>query len=148
MNLESIVFDLGVIIIGAAVLGTLFLYAKQPIIIAYIAIGVVVGPNGFGLIQATDSIEQISHLGVILLLFLIGLNLQPERLIGLFKETSLLTLFTSLSFALISILFGLLIGFDLNSSLIFGAAMMFSSTVIGLKLIPTTTLHHKRTGEI
>ena len=148
MNLESIIFDLGVIIIGAAVLGTLFLYARQPIIIAYIAIGVVVGPNGFGLIQATDSIEQISHLGVILLLFLIGLNLQPERLIGLFKETSLLTLFTSLSFALVSILFGLLIGFDLNSSLIFGAAMMFSSTVIGLKLIPTTALHHKRTGEI
>ena len=148
MNLETIIFDLGVIIIGAAVLGTLFLYAKQPIIIAYIAIGVVAGPSGFGLIPTTGHIEQISHLGVILLLFLIGLNLQPERLIGLFKETSLLTLFTSFSFGLVSVLFGLLIGFDLNSALIFGAAMMFSSTVIGLKLIPTTTLHHKRTGEI
>ena len=147
MNLESIIFDLGVIIVGAAVLGTLFLYAKQPIIIAYIAIGIIAGPSGLGLIKTTGHIEQISHLGVILLLFLIGLNLQPERLIGLFKETSLLTLFTSLSFGLVSVLFGLLIGFDLNSTLIFGAAMMFSSTVIGLKLIPTTTLHHKRTGE-
>ena len=148
MNLESIIFDLGVIIIGAAVLGTLFLYAKQPIIIAYIAIGVAVGPSGFGLIQTTDHIEQISHLGVILLLFLIGLNLQPEKLIGLFKETSLLTFATSLLFGLISFAFALLIGLDLNACLIFGCAMMFSSTVIGLKLIPTTTLHHKRTGEI
>ena len=148
MNLESIISDLGVIIIGAAVLGTLFLYAKQPIIIAYIAIGVAVGPSGFGLIQTTDLIQQISHLGVILLLFLIGLNLQPSKLIGLFKETSLLTFSSSLAFGLISCAFALLIGFDFNASLIFGSSMMFSSTVIGLKLIPTTTLHHKRTGEI
>jgi len=148
MNIESIIFDLGVIIIGSAVLGTLFLYARQPIIIAYIAIGLAAGPSGFGLIQTTDHIEQISHFGVILLLFLIGLNLQPEKLIGLFKETSLLTFGTSLTFGLISGGFALLIGFDLTACLIFGGAMMFSSTVIGLKLIPTTTLHHKRTGEI
>ncbi|MCW8923966.1 MAG: cation:proton antiporter [Gammaproteobacteria bacterium] len=148
MNLESIIFDLGIIIIGAAVLGTLFLYARQPIIIAYIAVGIAAGPSGFGLIRTTQHIEQISHLGVILLLFLIGLNLQPDRLIRLFKQTSLLTVFTSFSFGLISTFFGILIGFDVNSALIFGAAMMFSSTVIGLKLIPTTTLHHKRTGEI
>ncbi|MEA1928202.1 MAG: cation:proton antiporter, partial [Candidatus Auribacterota bacterium] len=38
--------------------------------------------------------------------------------------------------------------YDMHSSLIFGAAMMFSSTVVSLKLIPTTTLHHKRTGEV
>lgn len=148
MNLDSIIFDLSVIIIGAAVLGTMFLYARQPIIIAYIAIGVVIGPSGFGLIERTDYIQQISQFGVILLLFLIGLNLQPGKLMRLFKETSLLTLSTSLSFALLSFLFALLIGFDLYSALLFGAAMMFSSTVIGLKLIPTTTLHHKRTGEI
>jgi Kef-type K+ transport system membrane component KefB len=148
MNLDSIIFQLSAIIIGAAVLGTMFLYARQPIIIAYIAIGVLIGPSGFGLIKNTHHIEQISHIGVILLLFLIGLNLQPARLMGLFRETSLLTFSTSLIFFLVSMLFAFLIGLDLHSAVIFGAAMMFSSTVIGLKLIPTTTLHHKRTGEI
>lgn len=148
MNLDSIIFQLSAIIIGAAVLGTMFLYARQPIIIAYIAIGVIIGPSGFELIKNTGQIEQISHIGVILLLFLIGLNLQPSRLVGLFRETSLLTFSTSLVFFLISLLFALLIGLELHSAVIFGAAMMFSSTVIGLKLIPTTTLHHKRTGEI
>lgn len=148
MNLETIIFDLGVIIVGAAVLGTIFLYARQPIIIAYIALGVIVGPGGFALIEATGFVEKISHLGVILLLFLIGLNLQPARLLDLFKETALLTLATSFIFGLAALLFGLSIGFDLNSSLIFGCAMMFSSTVISLKLIPTTALHHQRTGEI
>lgn len=148
MNLESIIFELSVIILGAAVLGTLFLYARQPIIIAYIAAGVVIGPSGLGLIQRTEHIEQISNFGIILLLFLIGLNLQPIKLVSLFKQTSLFTISTSLVFALMSLLFAMLIGFDFQSALIFGAAMMFSSTVVGLKLIPTTTLHHRRTGEI
>lgn len=148
MNVDSIIFELSAIIVGAAALGTLFLYARQPIIIAYIALGVAIGPSGFGLIGRTDHIEQISHIGVILLLFLIGLNLQPERLLRLFKKTSLLTFSTSFIFLTVSSLFALLIGFDLYSALLFGAAMMFSSTVVGLKLIPTTTLHHKHTGEV
>lgn len=148
MNIDSFIFELSVIIIGAAVLGTMFLYAKQPIIIAYIAVGVAIGPSGFGFIQRVEHIQQISQFGVILLLFLIGLNLQPGKLIRLFRETSLLTLGTCLAFFLISCLFALMLSFDLYSVIIFGAAMMFSSTVVGLKLIPTTTLHHRRTGEI
>ena len=148
MNLDSIIFELSVIVVGAAVMGTLFLYAKQPIIIAYIAIGFAMGPNGFALIPNTDYIEEISHFGIILLLFLIGLNLQPMKLVKLFRKTSLLTFGTSLLFGGLSLVFALLLRFDMYSSLLFGAAMMFSSTVVSLKLIPTTALHHKRTGEV
>ncbi len=148
MNLDSIIFELTIIIVGAAALGTLFLFAKQPIIIAYITLGFVVGPNGFKLIKEINHIEKISHFGVILLLFLIGLNLQPDKLLKLFKRTSVLTFLTSLIFGTISFIFAILMKFNLQSALIFAAAMMFSSTVISLKLIPTTTLHHKRTGQI
>ncbi len=148
MNLESIIFELSVIVVSAAVLGTLFLYARQPILIAYIAIGILVGPSGLALIQRTDHIEQIAHLGVILLLFLIGLNLQPRKLIGLFRKMFWLTLGTSLLFGGVSAFFASLLGFSLQGALIFGAAMMFSSTVVALKLIPITTLHQQRTGEV
>ena len=55
---------------------------------------------------------------------------------------------TSLLFALVATTFALLLQFSLSASLLIGAAMMFSSTVVGLKLVPTTTLHHKRTGEV
>lgn len=148
MNLDSIIFELAVIMVGAGVLGTLFLYGRQPIVIAYIAIGIAVGPSGLALIRRTDHIEQISHFGVILLLFLIGLSLQPSRLAGIFRRTSLLTLGAALLFGAVSLLFGLLLRFDLHGALILGAAMMFSSTVVGLKLIPTRSLHHQRTGEM
>ena len=147
MELE-ILFELAVIMVGAAVLGTLFLCLRQPIVIAYIAIGFALGPGGLGLIKETTHLEQIAHVGVILLLFLIGLNLQPQKLLAIFQKTALLTMSTSLLFALVATTFALLLQFSLSSSLLIGAAMMFSSTVVGLKLVPTTTLHHKRTGEV
>lgn len=148
MNLDSIIFQLSVIIVGAGILGTLFLYLRQPIIVAYIAIGFLVGPSGLGLIPQTDHIEQIAHFGIILLLFLIGLNLQPRKLIGLFRKTSVLTVVTSTLFAAVTMLVGLLAGFGRIDALLLGAAMGFSSTVVSLKLIPTTTLHHRRAGEV
>ena len=148
MYFDSIIFQLSVIIIGAAALGTLFLYARQPIIIAYIAAGILIGPSGYRLIKDTNQIEQISHFGIILLLFLIGLNLQPGKLMHLFKKTSPLTIVTSLTFALSAAIFALLLSLDVSDMIIFAVAMMFSSTVISLKLIPTTALHHKRKGEI
>jgi Kef-type K+ transport system membrane component KefB len=148
MGIESIISELTLIIVGAAVLGTIFLYARQPIIIAYIVIGVIVGPSGLGLMPETSHIEHASHVGVILLLFLIGLNLQPEKLLKLFKKTAGLTLGTAFVFAITGFGFALLLRRPLGEALIFGLAMMFSSTVVGLKLIPTTALHHKHTGEM
>ncbi|MEN8177781.1 MAG: cation:proton antiporter [Pseudomonadota bacterium] len=148
MVLDNFIFELAAIVVGAGLLATLFLFARQPIILAYIAVGIVIGPNGLGLMESADHIEQIAHLGVVLLLFLVGLNLQPNKLIHLFRKASLLTLATSSAFGLISFLFAQLAGFNLADSLIIGAAMMFSSTVIALKLIPTTTLHHKHAGEV
>ena len=148
MNLDSIIFELSVVIVGAAALGTLFLYGKQPILIAYIAIGFAVGPNGLAFIPSIDHIEKIAHFGVILLLFLIGLNLQPLKLLRIFRRTALLTFGTSMVFGGTTFLLALLLKFDAHTAGLFGAAMMFSSTVVALKLVPTTTLHHKRTGEV
>ncbi|MEJ2766326.1 cation:proton antiporter [Photobacterium sp. MCCC 1A19761] len=147
-DLAPLIFELCTIIISAAILGTLFLYARQPIILAYIAAGIIIGPQGLNLIHNAGNVTQIGNLGVILLLFLIGLNLQPRKLLQLFKESSLVTFATSGFFFLVTLIVALACLFPLGESLIIAAAMMFSSTVIGLKLIPTTTLHHKHMGEV
>ena len=146
--MDNIIFELVVIFAGAAILATLFLYLKQPIILAYIVLGIAIGPSGLGLINNPDHIEQLSHIGIILLLFLIGLNLRPDRVVGLFGKISILTLATSVIFMSVTMLAAVLMGFAVVQSLIIGAALMFSSTIIGLKLIPTTTLHHKHRGEM
>lgn len=146
--MDNIIFELVLIFAGAAIIATLFLYLKQPIILAYIALGVAMGPSGIGLINNPHHIERLSHIGIILLLFLIGLNLRPDRMVGLFGKTSLLTLATSIIFMMVVSLAAFAMGFPILNSLVIGAALMFSSTIVGLKLIPTTTLHHKHRGEM
>lgn len=148
MGFENIIFELIFIFSGAAILGTLFLYLKQPVILAYIILGIAAGPWGFAIIKQPDHIEQLSHVGVILLLFLLGMNLQPDRLVHLFSKTAIVTLITSVVYLLVAASIVFLFGFGLIDSLIAGASLMFSSTIISLKLIPTTTLHHKHTGEL
>ncbi|MHC4865818.1 MAG: cation:proton antiporter domain-containing protein [Planctomycetota bacterium] len=91
---DNIILELALIFAGASIIATIFLYLKQPIILAYIFLGMLVGPWGIGLFEDSSHIEHISHLGIILLMFLIGLNLHPQKLSQLLKKTALITLAT------------------------------------------------------
>jgi len=148
MDYQNIIFEFVLIYAGAAIFATLFLYLKQPVILAYIGFGFIAGPWGFGLIKDPEHIEEISHIGVILLLYLLGINLKPDRLFHLFSKTAVVTLLSSLAFLVMTASAAFAFGFALMESVIIGAALMFSSTIISLKLIPTTALHHKHTGEM
>jgi len=148
MNFGKIILELALIFAGAGVLATIFLFLKQLIILTYILLGVIIGPSGFQLITDAEHIEQLAHLGIILLLFLLGLNLHPDKLLKLFRKTSAVTLATCLVFALLGMITTLLLGFSLMDSLISGTALMFSSTIVSLKLIPTISLHHRHIGEL
>jgi len=64
------------------------------------------------------------------------------------RKATLITLGTSLVFAALGLSVALSFGYSLGESLLVGVAMTFSSTIIGLKLLPTRTLHHQHTGEI
>lgn len=148
MGFENIILELVLIFAGAALFATAFLFLKQPVILAYIGFGVIAGPLGLALIQEPAHIERLSHVGVILLLYLLGINLKPDRLYHLFSKTAIVTLLTSLVFFIVVAGAALISGFSVLDSLIVGAALMFSSTIISLKLIPTTALHHRHTGEM
>ncbi len=148
MPSDPVVYTIFLIFTGAAILATLALYARQTMIVAYIVLGIVIGPFGVGLVQDSKLTMQIAHIGIIFLLFLLGLNLYPQKLIELVKQTTLVTGASSLLFAVIGLGAGWLMGFTWSENLIIGATLMFSSTIIGLKLLPTTVLHHKHTGEV
>ncbi len=148
MEFQNIILQFVLIFAGAAIFATIFLYLKQPVILAYIGFGIVAGPWGLGLIKEPGHIEELSHIGVILLLYLLGINLKPDRLYHLFSKTAVVTLLTSLVFLVMTASAAMAFGFGFIESAIIGAALMFSSTIISLKLIPTTALHHRHTGEM
>ena len=136
------------IFVGAAIFATMALFARQSLIIAYIVLGVVLGPWGLKWVTDTQLIQDIANIGIIFLLFLLGLSLSPRKLLDLLRQTTIVTVLTSAVFASIGWAIATLAGFDMANAVIVGVACMFSSTIIGLKLLPTTVLHHRHTGEV
>ena len=66
---------------GAALLGCLAMYGRQPLIITYIGLGMLIGPFGLGLIEDVPLLNDASEIGIIFLLFLLGLDMQPSALL-------------------------------------------------------------------
>tara|TARA_B100000767_G_C19729013_1_gene520758 strand:+ start:403 stop:1572 length:1170 start_codon:yes stop_codon:yes gene_type:complete len=148
MEPDSLTFSFFLIFSGAAVLASLALYTRQPLIIAYILLGALIGPYGFELINDIELLEESGHIGIIFLLFLLGLDMQPKALFSVAKKATLVALLSASVFATIGFGIACSFGFSLVESLVIGAAMMFSSTIISIKLLPTTVLHHRHTGEL
>lgn len=148
MGEHSIIYSIFLIFSGAALLATVALYARQSLLVSYIVLGIAVGPSGFGLVTDLALIKEISTVGIIFLLFLLGLNLHPQNLVRLFRNATFITLVSSLVFGLFGFMVGLATGLTLLESMVIGGAAIFSSTIIGLKLLPATALHHQHTGEI
>ncbi|TNE76894.1 MAG: cation:proton antiporter, partial [Gammaproteobacteria bacterium] len=145
---EAVFQSFFLIFTGAAVIASLAIYGRQPLLVAYIALGALIGPYGLGWVQDVHLLSEISEIGIIFLLFLLGLDLQPQSLMAALKKVTVVTLISSLLFAGAGYLVGKLFGFSPTECLIIGAAMMFSSTIIGIKLLPTTILHHRHIGEM
>ncbi len=148
MEGSSVPYSFFLIFSGAAVLASFALYTRQPLLVAYIAIGALFGPSGLHLTTDTAILKEIAKIGIIFLLFLLGLDMQPKNLLHTLREATFVGLVSSLLFAGFGFGVGWMFGFTTVESLIIGVAMMFSSTIIGIKLLPTTVLHHRHTGEI
>jgi Kef-type K+ transport system membrane component KefB len=148
MHDNAIVFSMFLIFTGAAVLSTLVLYTRQSLLVAYIFLGMILGPWGLKWISDTHTIDHVSEVGITFLLFLIGLHLDPKDLIHLFRKVTLVALISSIIFAGIGFSVGQIFEYTMMESLIIGVAMMFSSTIIGLKLLPTSMLQRQHTGEV
>ncbi len=145
---EAVVFSFFLIFTGAAVVASLALFGKQPLLVAYIALGALFGPHGLGFTHDVQLMADISTIGIIFLLFLLGLDMQPQSLGTVFRKVTHITVISSVLFAAVGYAVGYAFGFSHTENLVIGAAMMFSSTIIGIKLLPTTILHHRHVGEM
>jgi Kef-type K+ transport system membrane component KefB len=127
--------ELSVIIGITLLISGLMRLLKQPLIIGYILTGVIVSPHFLNIVQSADSIGTFAQIGIALLLFMVGLSLNP-KIIKDVGKVSLITgvgqvIFTSVCGFLISKLFG----FSTIVSLYIAFALAFSSTIIIMKLL-------------
>jgi len=125
-----------IILLGFSVVVVFILHRfKIPSILGFLITGVLIGPFGFGLIDAIDEIEIISEIGVILLLFVIGMELSLKQLITM-RKTVLIGGFiqVGVSVLLASIIYHYL-NFSWAESVFVGFLFSLSSTAIVLKNI-------------
>lgn len=140
--------EISLIVVLATIVSFLMKLLKQPLIVGYIATGILVGPYALNILQAREEIELFSKIGVAILLFIVGLMLNPDVLREVGK-TSVLTgtgqvLFTSIiGFFIVRAL-----GFDILPSLYIAIALTFSSTIIILKLLSDKGDTQKLYGKI
>lgn len=133
--LESAFSQIALILLVAAVVGFLAHLARQPLIVAYIFVGVLLGPAFLNLVSSGDEIELLAKLGIAILLFLVGLKLD----LALIRSTGVVALATGVGQVLFTSLIGFLIvialGFDFIPALYIAVALTFSSTIIIVKLL-------------
>jgi len=148
MLTDTFVFLIFIIFSGAALLSTITLYLRLPLLLAYIILGMVMGPWGLKFVSDSTVIHQSGDIGIIFLLFLLGLHLQPQNLWHMLRKVTGVAIVSSVVLAAVGYAVGIWFGFGQIESLIIGSAIMFSSTIIGLKLLPTTIMHHQHIGEV
>jgi Kef-type K+ transport system membrane component KefB len=146
--ISGIIESFFLIFTGAAVLATAALYTRQPLLVAYIAIGALLGPHGLAMVSDADLLSEIAEIGIIFLLFLVGLDLQPSKLKNMLGEGMVTAVVSTAVFFAVG--YGMMrwFGFRPSEAVVTGIAITFSSTIIGIKLLPTTVLHHRHIGEI
>ncbi len=142
----TIMGELAIMLVLAAFLGILLRILKQPLLLAYIATGIIIGSFSYLNLGETEAIETFSTLGVMFLLFLVGLEMDYNAL----KKIGKLSLAIGLGQVIFTSLGGFLIGyylfgFSLLPAIYVAIALTFSSTVIIIKLLSDkgnlTSLH-------
>jgi Kef-type K+ transport system membrane component KefB/voltage-gated potassium channel Kch len=137
--MHELIHDLALSIVMAWLFGVAAHLVRQPLILAYLVAGFVLGPTGLGWVKSEQSINTIAELGLIFMLFMIGLEIDLKKVVRAGKVI-LVTAATQIfgSFALALVLF-LLIGLPLSGgrfdALYLAAAVALSSTVIIVKIL-------------
>ena len=103
MNADSVQYIMFLIFFGAAVVATLAMMARQAMLVSYIVLGIVLGPGALGWVGNAHLIREFSDIGILFLLFLLGLNLPPHKLAGLVRETTIVTVVSAAVLAAINI---------------------------------------------
>ncbi len=135
ITFNSIFSEIACILAIATGIGALAVWLRQPLIMAFIIVGIAVGPAGLGLGTATDEVELLAELGIALLLFVVGLKLDPHEI----RAVGLVAIITGVGQILITGGLGYLIAISLNletiSAFYVAIALSFSSTIIIVKLL-------------
>jgi CPA2 family monovalent cation:H+ antiporter-2 len=127
--------DLLIVLVTAIVGGVLARLLRLPIILGYLAGGIAVGPFGLGLVHDTATISSLAEIGVVLLLFAIGLEFSLKEILSMGRIAVLGGIAQILVTAAVGFGLGKGVGLSLTGAIFFGFIIALSSTMVVLKLL-------------
>ncbi len=133
--LENFFIEFAIVITVATLLGILFQKFKQPVLLAFIVTGIILGSSFLDVIAYNDLLQVFSDFGIAFLLFLVGINLDL-RIIKDIGKTSVVTGLGQIIFtSAVGFLIAQALGFGVVEALYIAVALTFSSTIIIIKLL-------------
>jgi Kef-type K+ transport system membrane component KefB/voltage-gated potassium channel Kch len=135
MHDTNILIDIGLAIVAATVLAYVARVLRQPLLLAYIGAGLLIGPTVLGLVHNEEEIAEIAELGLAFLMFIVGLEIDLKKLVSSGRVGALVGTIQVVLCAVLTTGFVLLLGFGGLSALYLGVASAFSSTMIVVKLL-------------
>ncbi|MEO8224687.1 MAG: monovalent cation:proton antiporter-2 (CPA2) family protein [Gammaproteobacteria bacterium] len=133
--MTSLLTQVALFLAATVIAVPLFRRFRLSAVLAYLASGMLIGPFGLGLVADVDSILHFAEFGVVLLLFVIGLELQPSRLLALRRVVFGLGAAQVVVTTLVLAALGLLVGLPLPAALVAGFGLSLSSTPMVLQLL-------------
>jgi len=132
---HDLFYSTAAVLAVAAVVGFIATKLRQPLIVAFIAVGILVGPGVLGWVSEAEPLELLAEIGIAVLLFLVGLKLD----LHLVRSTGKVALITGLGQVFFTSVVGfglaLLLGMDVTTAIYVAVALTFSSTIIIVKLL-------------
>ncbi|EIT86010.1 Na(+)/H(+)-K(+) antiporter [Fictibacillus macauensis ZFHKF-1] len=140
-----IVLQLAIILIASKVAGSIAVRLGQPSVLGKLLIGIIVGPSVLGLIEETHTLEQFSQIGVILLMFLAGLETDVDE----FKRTGKASLFVGLGGIIVPFVFGYAAGLIMHLTSIESAflGLLLSATSVSISVQALKEMNALKTPE-
>lgn len=145
-ELAPLIYDLAVMLGVAGIVMVLFRFIRQPIVLGYLVAGMIVGPYTppHTLITDVSSIKTLSELGVIFLMFSLGLEFSFQKLMKVGFAAAIIGIIEVVVMVLLGFLLGQYLNWPRDDSLFLGAALAISSTTIIVKAFQELNLTNKR----
>lgn len=140
--------DIAFVAAVAALMGLGLLWLRQPPLVGFILAGVALGPTGFGVIPNSESVNLLAEMGVLILLFFIGMELSLKAFVVSLRQSVLVAGGQIIAALIVAILIGFGLGLDFAESLILGFIIAMSSTVVAMKMLDDMGMLRGREGRI
>lgn len=131
----TIAYDFALVILTATVLGFLARKTNQPTIIAYIATGLVLGPVMFDVIGESQLVTLMSELGIALLLFLLGIEMNIDDIREILRPVINIAVLQTVLQTALAFIIPLMLGFTMQETVIIALCTVFGATPVIVKLL-------------